>query len=86
MELRVYQSDSIRVVSDHAKQNFVDIRTMGSEEIIVDTYERFHYIEIRRKEGVQRVFLFKKKSDKKDYDFGFFEDAEVVYSCNEVKR
>ena len=83
MEIKLNQSDRFRVVCDHEKDNFIDIGQIGFEAMYVDLYTRFQYIEIRKKECVMRVFLFKKKSHKKECDFGWWADADVVYSINQ---
>ena len=83
METRIRKDDRLRIVGDFKGNNFIDIRQVGYESIAVDLHASFNYIEIRRKEQQIRVFTFPKKSLKKECDFGWWEDAEVVYSVNE---
>jgi len=85
MELRIYPKDRIRITSDYKGQNFIDTEGMKDEiGMSIDLYPSFHYIEMREKDGMIRVFLFQKKGLKKYYDFGYWKDAEVVYSLNKV--
>jgi len=87
MDLRIRRDDSVRVVGDFDGSNFMDIRSVGYESLAVDFYGHFNYIEIREKEDKVRVFSFPKKSLKKECDFGWWEDAEVVFALNKrIKR
>ena len=48
----------------------------------IDLFASFQYIEIRKKDEQVRVFTFKRKSDKKDCDFKWWGDAEVILAIN----
>ena len=52
----------------------------------IDLHTAFQYIEVRRKDCQVRVFSFKKKSHKKECDFGWWSDAEVILAINEVNK
>lgn len=84
MDLKLRNSDSIRVIGDDKKNNFINILGVGNNSLAIDFIPIFYYIEIRKKENMIRVFTFPKKSYKKECDFGWWEDAEVVYSLNQV--
>ena len=85
MELRLRNKESIRINSDHENNNFIDVSgTEFDVATTIDLYPSFHYIEMRKKNGLVRLFLFKKKGYKKDFDFGYYTDAEVVFALNEV--
>ena len=86
MELRIMGDDCLRVVADHKKDNFIDVRAFGYEAMAIDLFPRFQYIEIRKKQDVVRVFTFLKKSYKKECVFGWWEDAEVILAINNVKH
>jgi hypothetical protein len=58
------------------------VNSVGYESMAIDLFGSFSYIEIRQKENKIRVFSFQKKSYKKECDFGWWEDAEVVYAMN----
>jgi hypothetical protein len=72
-------------ISTSQGNNFVEIYGMDNEiGLMVDFFPTFHYIEIREKNGSMKTFLFNKKSMKKEHDFGWWADAEVVFSRNNV--
>ena len=84
MEIKLQTDDRFRVdVSEGSFDNFINIQKAGYAGLAIDLFTGFQYVEIRKKEGILRVFTFPKKSMKKEYDFGFWVDAEVVYSINE---
>jgi hypothetical protein len=41
-------------------------------------------MEIRRKANQVKTFYFESKRHKKEFDFGYWEDAEVIFAFNEV--
>ena len=87
MDLRLENSEEVRITGDSKCANFIDVGSTGNEmAITVDAYTWRHYIEIRKKEGNVRMFLFKKKGYKKDYNFGYWENAEVIFALNEVNH
>ena len=83
MELRVRTEEGIRVIGDHKNDNIVDVNGVGYDSLAIDLYPRFYYIEIRKKEDQIRVFTFPKKSSKKDCDFGWWKDADVILAVND---
>lgn len=84
MNIRLNQDDRVRVDGDTGYGvNFLDIRKADFAGLEVTLFSYFQYIEIRKKGALLKVFTFPKKSLKKDFDFGEWRDAEVVYSCNE---
>ena len=83
MDLRIRQDDNLRIYADHKQQNFIDVHQVGYEGMAIDLFTSFQYIEIRKKNTQLRVFTFTKKSMKKECDFGWWDDAEVVFSINE---
>lgn len=85
MDLKIQNKDRLRIHCDYKENNFIDIEQVGYESMCIDMFPRFHYIEIRRKEHMVRTFVFPKKSYKKECDFGWWEDAEVILAINEVK-
>ena len=44
MELKLNTGDSIRVVSDYKRQNFIDIYSVGYESMAVDFFSHFQSI------------------------------------------
>lgn len=85
MNIKLYKDDNLRIYGDHNQNNFIDVKSVGYESLSVDFFSSFVYIEIRKKESKLRVFTFNKKSHKKECDFGWWEDAEVVYALNNTK-
>lgn len=83
MEIHLDSEDRIRINADE-QFNFIDIYHEFYGNMSIDLHPGLHYIEIRRKDYQEKMFFFPKKSYKKDFDFGWWEDAEVVYSVNKV--
>jgi len=86
MEIKLHGEDRVRIVCDHKENNFIDVERVAYESMCVDMHPHFHYIEVRKKSSQVRVFVFPKKSYKKECDFGWWEDAEVVLAITEVKH
>ena len=84
MEIKLHSPDSLRVEAtiSGVTGNFIDLSTDGLTNVAIDLYPSFYYIEIRQKDGFLKLFTFPKKSMKKCYDFGYWDDAEVVFSNN----
>ncbi len=84
MDITIRSSDKVRVQTN-CGANFIDINGMEHEQgIRVDAYPHFHYIEIREKGGCLSIFYFSNKRAKKDVNLGWWEDAAVIFSKNEV--
>ena len=81
MVMELQNKDKIRIKTYSG--SFMDIFHINPESLAVDLYAFQGYIELRKKDRVFRLFQFPKKSYKKDHDFGWWEDAEVVFSHNE---
>ena len=82
MRIIMNENDSIRVSADSGQTLFCDLMLCGYKSLALDLNPLFAYIEIREKDKQLRVFMLPKKSMKKEIDYGWWEDAEVVYSCN----
>ena len=83
MRIQLYGNDDLRIDGSSDKSHFVDIDRVGYDGIGLTLFTMYQYIEIRKKDDKIKVFNFKRKSDKRDCDFGWWEDAEVIYSINE---
>tara|TARA_R110000851_G_scaffold259046_1_gene411534 strand:- start:340 stop:618 length:279 start_codon:yes stop_codon:yes gene_type:complete len=84
MEIRVREKDRIGIEGgEYNMNNFIDVSKAGFSGLAMTLFCGYQYIEIRKKQDQITVFTFSKKSLKKEYDFGFWDDAEVVYSLNE---
>jgi hypothetical protein len=86
MNINLQGDDKFRINADHAEDNFINVSKFGYEAMAIDLHTAFQYIEIRRKDCQVRVFSFKKKSHKKECDFGWWNDAEVILAINEQTR
>jgi hypothetical protein len=86
MNIKLNSKDRFRVYADYEENNFIDIAQEEYESMSVNAFTSFQYIEIRKKEGQLRIYFFKKKSHKKECQFGWWEDAEVVFALNDTKR
>jgi hypothetical protein len=85
VDIKLSREDRLRVDGNYfGYQQFIDIdRSDNGECLGVTLFAGFSYVEVRKKGDLIKVFSFPKKSLKRDFDFGHFEDAEIVYSCNE---
>ena len=84
-KIQLYSKDRVRITSGYKKNNFIDVSGHDDELCMsVEFYPTMQYIEIRKKSNVCKQFLFKKKGDKKYFNFGYWEDAEVIFALNEV--
>lgn len=84
MEVKLQSKDTFRVNGDYSNCcNFIDISKEGFSGIGMCLFTSFQYIEIRKKKDMIKVFTFPKKSHKKEHDFGYWEDAEIVFTLNE---
>jgi hypothetical protein len=84
MNIHMNYKDRVRL-SCYQDSNFIDVECLGHEQgLAVDAYPYFHYIEVREKKGAIRTFYFRSKRAKREMDLGWWADAEVVWSKNEV--
>ena len=84
MELKLNAQERMRISTDQGG-NFIDVNCLKYESgIVVDSYPRFHYIEMRQKENQIRTFYFNNKSAKKLLNLGWWGDAEVIFAINNV--
>jgi len=82
-EIKLQSKDRIRVYADYEKDNFIDVSGEVMESCIgVEFYPWRQYVEIRKKDSVCKMFLFKNLQDKKDYNYGYWEDAEVIFTIS----
>ena len=86
MDVRIRNDEQLQITSSTNGDNFVRVQGFGYNSLVIDLYAPFQYIEVRRKESNVRVFTFHKKSDKKECDFGWYEDAEVILAINDVNK
>ena len=86
-KLRLNSEERMRITADYKENNFIDVCGHKDElGMSIEFYPTMQYIEIRKKGGVCKQFMFEKKGHKKHYDFGYWEDAEVIFSLNEVRQ
>ena len=85
MDINLHSTDKIRISTERGN-NFIDVYGMEFEiGLSVNLFPTFHYIEIRKHENDIKIFLFRNKRAKKDYDFGeYWGESEIVYSINKV--
>jgi hypothetical protein len=86
MNIKLQNKDRFRVYADYEERNFIDVDQENYESMSINGFTSCHYVEIRKKEGQLKIYFFKKKSYKKECDFGWWSDAEVVYAINETKK
>lgn len=86
-ELRLYDKEIIRVTNNYKGDVFIDVETLkGVQGLGVQFYPSMQYVEIRKKEGFYKQFMFPNKRSKKYFDFGYWDDADVIFSINEVTQ
>lgn len=84
MQVRLYSEQKVRVTTGHEENNFIDVKAGKWERGIEVSFLRSNqYFEVRKKDGFMASFYFENKNHKKDYDFGWWQDAEVVFSNND---
>ena len=85
METKLNSTDRLRVTTGHTKNNYIDIEC-GQWELALEVsfLASKQYMEIRKKSGHICSFYFESKRHKKEYDFKWWEDAEVIFSNNDV--
>lgn len=87
METRLYSKEKLRVTTNPSKNNWIDIASGEWEQALeVSFLTSQQYLEIRKKDGQICSFYFESKRHKKDYDFGWWENAEVVFANNDVRH
>lgn len=87
METRLNSQQKFRVTTGASKKNFIDIKSGLLEQALeVSFLTHKQYMEVRKKSGHICTFYFESKRHKKDYDFGWWEDAEVVFANNDVQH
>ncbi len=89
MNIKLNSNEQIRIETSYTRidNNFINITSLNDcIGLRITNWSNIRqYTEIRKKDNQIAMFIFKKKRDKKYANLGWWEDAEVVYSCNEVK-
>ena len=81
MDIHLYSKDRVRIKTYDGP--FLDIEHVGYESLSVSLNPPHQgYTEIRSKQGHLKLFQFIKKSHKMECDFGWWDDAAVVFSYN----
>jgi len=90
MDLRLYAKQAVRIITHDIlnESNFIDVRSLDFElGLMITNYSLGRqYIELRRKDNQIALLLFSKKSHKKDVDLGYWSDADIIFSLNEVEH
>jgi hypothetical protein len=85
MELKLYSKDKIRLITGSSNNNFIDCVSEHQEAALTVSFLPSQtYMEIRKKANQVKIFYFENKKHKKEFDFGYWEDAEVIFALNEV--
>lgn len=86
MEIRPGSKQKLKITTG-TTNNWIDIRCGEWEQALeVSFLCAQQYLEIRKKAGYICSFYFQNKRQKKDYDFGWWEDAEVIFANNDVQH
>jgi hypothetical protein len=79
MELELYADERVRVKTS---KTLIDVQRIGYDSLGINLNSYDAYIEVRKKGHELKVFQFPKRSYKKENEFGYWKDAEVVFSYN----
>jgi hypothetical protein len=86
MNLRLFHNDRVRLTADHKEDLFIDITQDHYEGLSIDIYPWFCIGEVRRRDNILRLFIFKNKTYREGYDFGWWKEAEIIYSFNSIRE
>lgn len=88
MELKLNSSENIRLITGSNKYgNFIDCSAEYQESALSVSFLCSQtYMEIRRKANQVKTFYFESKRHKKEFNFGYWEYAEIIFTFNEVKH
>ena len=86
MELSLNSNSRVRISTDSG-DNWLDVKAGKNEDSLeVSFLVSQQYMEVRSKDGSICSFYFKSKRHKSYHDFGWWDDAEVVFANNQVKH
>lgn len=87
MIIRLNSEERVRITTGSTKKNFVDITGEKFEQALGISFLCSQtYLEIRKKDGQIKSFYFESKRHKKEFDFEWWSDAEVIFANNDVRR
>lgn len=78
MEIHIPSEERLRV-STNGKTIFADVDSAPFQRSLTVEFYNFQKQQIRFKMGVFKMFIFLEKDDISDFDFGFWDDAEIVW-------
>jgi hypothetical protein len=85
METKLYSKEGITLKPGNDGRLWCHVSAIGNGYgVRMESLTSCAYMEIRKKENKVATFLFARKSQKRELDLGWWSDAEVVYSVNEV--
>ena len=88
MTVTLYGGEDVRIETKYSSDihNFVDILSLKDAAGLRVTNWSLaeQYVEIRKKSNQLAMFIFNSKNIKHQTDLGYWTDAEVVFSINEV--
>ena len=89
-ELQLFAKEKIRVTTDYTNEVFINVESLhGEDGMAIDfssiNRELTQPIEVRQKMGGTRLFIFKSNHYKNDFDFGWWEDAKIIYSTEQQR-
>jgi hypothetical protein len=78
MEIHIPSEQRLRVITNQ-KRIFIDASSAPHQECLTVEFYSFQKQQIRSKSGTFKMFVFQKDQDITDFDFGFWNDAEIVW-------
>ncbi len=85
METKLYGRDGMTIRAGNNDSLWCHLSSLeNGYGIRVEALKSSTYMEVRIKENKIATFLFASKGEKKRINLGWWQDAEVVYSINEV--
>ena len=87
MKIKLNQNDNLTIETGSNDENWVTVASGKWESCLaVGFLKSNQYLEIRKKQELTNCFFFENKRAKKEFDFGWWSDAEIIFSLNEVKH
>lgn len=78
MDIKLSSREKFRATTNGGK-SFIDIRAGKDEMCLSASVYEMHFLQIRRKQREIKVFSFPSLVYYKEFDFEFWNDAEVIW-------
>ena len=79
MDVKIYNKEKIRIYTDYVNERYINV-IAELDSLQVEVLENITTIQVRRKDGFIKVFYFEPNTNLEDYDFGYYSDADILFS------